>query len=222
MVESVSDPEPRKSHKLTIGAMYSQVGIHREPGHQNQSGSDTEPDSADDPMDIIEIQSVQAAHENADDHHDNDNWNENNIDPLLRVAQPQHENIITPPQHRDENDEADQVAHNLQNDALPSQNLNRPGLVPNHQEQSQGDSQPRRNCTPENNPVSPTLPPLTDLDTNRQGSPAPPLANDNARGSGAHQKRQASLEGTLATAKASKKQKANNGVRTTRSKHKKT
>lgn len=199
----------------------SQVGIYHEPGHQKASGSDTESDSGADPIAIIEDQRRhrrQATRQNAVNVNNHD---DNNIDPQLRAACPQHQNNLdlqltgTHSQHENRDPQAEPLsAGNRQTDAWPPPNLNCMGPAANLQRQSQGDSQqpPSRAVTPES--------PLTDVDMNHQGSPEPPLANSNAHQS-AHQKRQA-RSGPSATSETRKKQKANSyGIRKTRSQGKK-
>lgn len=104
---------------------------------------------------------------------------DNNIDPALRAAHPQHENHLVEQSHQNN-----------------PQNPN--ALAPNLQDQSQGDGQLARSGD--------STTPLMDLNLNRPGAAEPPVMDSNAvRRSTAQQKRQASPE---AASDATKKQKA--------------
>ncbi|KAF8350423.1 hypothetical protein F5887DRAFT_1278642 [Amanita rubescens] len=227
--EEPREPDPWVQE--TLDWWNFQVGLYRGREHQNRSGTETEDESADDPMEVIKVQRRRRRQAKRGKNASTNNV-DHNVDPVLQAAlNPQHndspsrqaasrENAVTNdnldnvdpvlraapnPQH--ENAPAEQSTHNHQNDAPLPQNPD--ALESNLQVQSQGcDSQPREDST--------STPRLTDLDMNRQGAAEPPVTDSNACKSRAQKKRQASSE---AASDAKKKKKASVGVRT-RSKRK--
>ncbi|KAF8335269.1 hypothetical protein F5887DRAFT_1285653 [Amanita rubescens] len=227
--EEPREPDPWVQE--TLDWWNFQVGLYRGREHQNRSGTETEDESADDPMEVIKVQRCRRRQAKRGKNASTNNV-DHNVDPVLQAAlNPQHddspshqaasrENAVTNdnldnldpvlraapnPQH--ENAPAEQSTHNHQNDAPLPQNPD--ALESNLQVQSQGcDSQPREDST--------STPRLTDLDMNRQGAAEPPVTDSNACESRAQKKRQA---GSEAASDAKKKKKASVGVRT-RSKRK--